>query len=56
LTDKGIEFQSLDVGQDKSARDEMIEKSDQMGVPVVDIEGTIIVGFNQKAIEEELGI
>jgi len=35
---------------------EMIRKSGQSGVPVIDIGGTIIVGFNQEAIDKTLGI
>jgi glutaredoxin len=37
-------------------REEMIEKSGQMGVPVIDIEGDIIVGFDQEKIAELLGL
>ncbi|TBR15924.1 NrdH-redoxin [bacterium] len=56
LKDNNIEFEDLDVSSDRKAADEMIEKSGQMGVPVVDIEGKIIVGFDKEAIKKELGI
>ena len=52
--EKGIEFEVVDVSKDQEAAREMVEKSGQMGVPVIDIDGKIIVGFNKDAIEEEL--
>ena len=52
--EKGIEFEDVDVSKDQEAAREMVEKSGQMGVPVIDIDGKIIVGFNKDAIEEEL--
>lgn len=56
LKEKGIEFEDINVGEDEKARDEMIEKSGQMGVPVVDIDGEIVVGFDRGKIVEMLGI
>ena len=55
LNQKGIEFEEKDVSLDRAAAREMIEKSGEMGVPQIDINGTIIVGFNRDAIDEELG-
>jgi glutaredoxin-like YruB-family protein len=54
LKAKGIAFKEIDVSKDKEAAEEMIQKSGQMGVPVIDIDGTIIVGFNRTAIEKAL--
>ncbi|MFA5022384.1 MAG: glutaredoxin domain-containing protein [Patescibacteria group bacterium] len=54
--EKKIEYTNYDVGQDSAKADEMIKKSGQMGVPVLDIEGKIIVGFDQEAINRELGL
>jgi len=51
-----IEFEDIDVSQDKTALDEMVEKSGQMGVPVVDIDGEIIVGFDKEKITKLLNI
>ena len=51
-----IEFEDIDVSQDEKARDEMIEKSNQMGVPVVDINGEIVVGFDKEKISQLLKI
>lgn len=56
LTDKGIEFQDLDVGQDIKAREDMIKKSGQLGVPVADIGGEIVIGFDREKISQLLNI
>ena len=49
-----IKFEEKNVGQDEEARNDMLEKSGQMGVPVLDINGTIIVGFDEPAIRKAL--
>ncbi len=49
-----VKYQEINVEEDEKAAEEMIEKSGQMGVPVIDINGTIIVGFNKPAIEKAL--
>lgn len=54
LKEKNIEFEDFDVSSDEKARNELVEKSGQMGVPVLDIDGTIIIGFDQGAIEKAL--
>ncbi|MBS3131537.1 glutathione S-transferase N-terminal domain-containing protein [Candidatus Woesearchaeota archaeon] len=54
LKEKGVKYEDVDVGADRKAAEEMVEKSGQMGVPVTDIDGTIIVGYNRDAIEEAL--
>ncbi|MBI3259240.1 MAG: thioredoxin family protein [Ignavibacteriae bacterium] len=51
---KGVKYQEINVEEDQAAAEEMIEKSGQMGVPVIDIDGKIIVGFDKKAIEAAL--
>ena len=56
LKEHGFEFEDLNVGTDAQARDEMIQKSQQMGVPVVEINGQIIVGFDRKKIVQLLNI
>jgi len=56
LDEKKVPFENVDVGQDREAVKEMREKSGQMGVPVIDIEGKIIVGFEKDAIIKELGL
>ncbi|MFH1663595.1 MAG: Uxx-star family glutaredoxin-like (seleno)protein [archaeon] len=54
--EKGIDFQDIDVSKDHEKGHEMVEKSGQQGVPVIDINGKIIVGFNRQAIDEALGL
>lgn len=56
LKKNNVPFDDINVAEDKKAADEMIEKSGQMGVPVLDVKGTIIVGFDQDAIKKALGI
>ena len=56
LKDNNIEFTHYDVGSDQAKAEEMMKKSGQMGVPVLDIEGTIIVGFDKEKIKEVLGL
>ena len=54
LKDKEVEFVELNVQEDMEAREEMVSKSKQMGVPVLEINGDIIIGFDRKAIETSL--
>ncbi|MFN3966642.1 MAG: glutaredoxin family protein, partial [Endomicrobiia bacterium] len=56
LREKNIQFEDIDVGSSAEKAREMIKKSGQMGVPVVDIDGKIIIGFDKEAISKELGI
>ena len=56
LRKHNIEFEDKDVAEDLAARNELLQKSGRMGVPVLDIDGTIIVGFDQQAIEEALNL
>ena len=51
-----IEFEEIDVAQDEKAREEMIEKSKQMEVPIVEINNEIVIGFDRKKIVELLNI
>jgi glutaredoxin len=56
LKQNGIPFEEKNVGVDQEAAKEMMEKTGQMGVPVLDIDGEIIVGFDREAISRALGI
>ena len=56
LKSKEVEFEELNVQDDMVAREEMIKKSKQMGVPVLDLNGTIIIGFDKPAIDTALNI
>lgn len=54
LRAKGVDFEDIDVSTDRMAAQEMVQKTGQMGVPVIDINGKILVGFDKQAIEKEL--
>ena len=51
-----IAYEEHDVASDAAAREEMVGKSGQLGVPVIDIDSNIIVGFDQKTIEKLLNL
>lgn len=50
----GISFTEYNVASDQRRADEMVRKSGQMGVPVIDINGRIIIGFNKPEIDRAL--
>lgn len=51
-----INFQDIDVNIDEKAAQEIMKKSGQMGVPVIEIDDKIVIGFNKPVLEEILGI
>lgn len=56
LKERNIEFEEIDVGENPKAVKDLIEKSGQMGVPVIDIDGEIVVGFDKEKISQLLNI
>ena len=56
LAENNIQYENYDVGSDEAKADEMVKKSGQIGVPVIDIDGKIIVGFNKTKIQQALGL
>jgi glutaredoxin-like YruB-family protein len=56
LKENNIAFEDMDVSANQEAAQEMIRKTGQMGVPVLEIEGEIIVGFDKERIKQALGI
>ena len=56
LKENNFDFEDVDLSIQKGRVQEMIDKSGQMGVPVIDIDGKVIVGFNKAFINQELGI
>ncbi len=56
LGENKIEFTNIDVSADQEKAQEMIKLSGQMGVPVTDIDGKIIIGFDRDKLVELLGI
>lgn len=51
-----ISYEEVNVAVDRKAAAEMVSKSHQMGVPVIDIDGEIFIGFNRKDLEEKLSL
>ncbi|RLG16184.1 NrdH-redoxin [Candidatus Pacearchaeota archaeon] len=51
-----LNFEDIDVSINEKAAQEMIKKSGQMGVPVIEIDDKIVIGFNKPVLEEILGI
>lgn len=56
LGEKGIEYTDYNVAEDEARRTEMVEKSGQMGVPVVFIGEEMLIGFDKEKVSELLGI
>lgn len=56
LDQNNVKYTYYDVSEDQDKLSEMVAKSGQMGVPVIDIDGKIIVGFNEPKIRELLGL
>ncbi|MCF7892444.1 MAG: glutathione S-transferase N-terminal domain-containing protein [Candidatus Omnitrophica bacterium] len=56
LKENNIDFTNYDVSSDQEKLEEMKDKSGQMGVPVVEIDGKIIKGFDQEKLNQVLGI
>jgi glutaredoxin-like YruB-family protein len=52
----GVQYEEKNVATDLAAREAMFEKSQQLGVPVIEIGDTIIIGFDQKGLESALGL
>jgi len=51
-----VQYQDLNVAENKEARDEMINMTHQMAVPTIAIDGEFVIGYNEKALKEKLGI
>jgi glutaredoxin len=56
LKSNNVSYTEYDVTKDEKAAMEMINKSHQRGVPVIDINGEIVVGFDQDSLDRILGI
>lgn len=54
MEDNSIPYKDVNVAEDKAAREEMIRKSGQLGVPVIEIDGEIIIGYNEPKLKEKL--
>jgi len=56
MTENNVECKDVDVSTDQDAASEMVQKSGQMGVPVIDVDGKIIVGFDKQELQSALGL
>ena len=56
LKENNIDFEDIDVSTDQAKAKEMVQKSGQMAVPVLDIDSEIIVGFDKERIRKALGL
>ena len=56
LKEHKIAFTDIDVASDQVAMQKMIEKTGQLGVPVIDVDGEILVGFDKKKLAKLVGI
>ena len=54
--EKNISYVEYDVAADTAKRTEMIEKSGQMGVPVIEVGENVLIGFDKETLAELLGI
>ena len=53
--ENNVEYDEKNVAEDEQARDAMVKISGQLGVPVIDVKGNIIIGFDEKKLSERLG-
>lgn len=56
LTANNINYEEVDVAEDKKAREEMVQKTHQLGVPVIQVDNTVIIGFDKEALKKALNI
>lgn len=56
MEENHVAFTDIDVSVDQEKAQEMIDKSGQMGVPVIDIDGEIVIGFDKKALKKALNL
>jgi glutaredoxin 3 len=56
LADNKITFKEVNIAEDKAGREEMVRKSGRMVVPIIDIDGDMVIGFDQVKLKEKLGI
>ncbi len=56
LKKNGIKFKDVNVGEDQEAAQAMIERSGQMSVPVVEVDGHIIIGYDEAKLKKALDI
>ncbi len=53
---KNVRYTDVDVSRDQAAARDMVRRSGQQGVPVIDIGGHLVLGFNRPKIDQLLGL
>ncbi|MEA3378447.1 MAG: glutaredoxin domain-containing protein [Nanoarchaeota archaeon] len=56
LKENNVEFEAIDVSKDHDAARRMVEKSGQMGVPVIEVDGEMIIGFDKERLKQLLNL
>lgn len=56
LEANNVPYQDFNVAEDKVAREEMINKSGSMSVPVIEVDGDVVIGFDEGELKEKLGL
>lgn len=56
LRERGVRFRDVDVSKDPVAARDMVRRSGQQGVPVIEINGRVVVGFNKPEVDRLLGL
>ncbi len=56
LRDQGVRFKEVDVSRDPQAARDLVRRTGQMGVPVIEVDGRPVVGFDQAKVDRMLGL
>ena len=56
FADHNVSYKEHDVAEDEKAREDMVNKSHQFGVPVIDVDGQIFVGFDKRGLARALKV
>ncbi len=51
-----MQYEEKDVAKDEQARNDMVQKSGQLGVPVIDVNGEVVIGFDESRLRELLNV
>ncbi|KKW47538.1 MAG: Glutaredoxin-like protein, YruB-family [Parcubacteria group bacterium GW2011_GWA1_60_11] len=55
FAEKGVQYVDKNVAVDEAAREEMVKKSGQLGVPVIDVDGALVIGFDKERLAALIG-
>ena len=56
FTENSVEFEEKDVAKDTQARDDMVKKAGVLAVPVIDVDGQVVIGFDKGKLSQLLGV